>query len=66
MRTREFKRRNMIADFAECEIFQKLIETKGNGKTLSEFYLIKDPIYVKRLNLPVDPTSPYLERFQGN
>lgn len=62
---KKYRGENNIATMTFCPLYLMLMEKYGNGKSYEGFYMVKEPIFKDRFNFIVDPTNPYIEKFQG-
>ena len=56
---------NKLAYLDGCVEHDKTVTRKGDKKSFSHYYLIKEPVLMHQINMIVDPFYPYIARFQG-
>ena len=63
--TRHAAKEMKFVMYTDCYERQMVVEIWGDGKSFNGYYLVKDPVSTARVNLIVDPTNPYMQKFQG-
>ncbi len=61
----DFFSQNKVVAEIDCKEYKMEIERRGDGKSLTGFYLVNDPIFSKPTGMVFNPMNPYLGRFQG-